>query len=48
MELKTAELKAEDRLPWHKPEVERLSVSLDTSGELGSLSDGAARATIIE
>ena len=31
----------EERLPWHKPEVERLNVSLDTKFNGGSSTDGA-------
>jgi len=30
----------EERLPWHKPEVERLNVSLDTKFREGSNTDG--------
>ena len=30
----------EERLPWHKPEVERLTVSLDTKFNGGSSTDG--------
>jgi hypothetical protein len=30
----------EERLPWHKPEVERLNVSLDTRIRGGSVTDG--------
>lgn len=33
---------AEERLPWHKPEVERLRVSLDTREGQGSQSDSFA------
>ncbi len=32
-------------LPWHKPEVTRLSVSLDTAAKLGSNTDGLGGAT---
>lgn len=34
------EPKTEERLPWHKPEVRRLVVSLDTKGGAGSPTDG--------
>jgi hypothetical protein len=34
-----AELNAQDRLPWHKPEVQRLTVSLDTRNAKGSGED---------
>lgn len=40
MELKALELKTEERLPWHKPEIKRLSVSLDTADGTSSGGDG--------
>lgn len=39
MEIKNAEPKTEERLPWHKPAVERLVVSLDTRTGTGSGTD---------
>jgi len=36
MEIMPTELKPEDRLPWHKPEIQRLIVSLDTASEVVS------------
>ena len=33
---------SEIRLPWHKPLVERLLVTLDTRSALGSVDDSAA------
>ena len=36
MEIK---IETEERLPWHKPELQRLTVSLDTGYRIGSISD---------
>jgi hypothetical protein len=36
------ETKVGDRLPWHRPEIRRLHVALDTSGGVGSVSDSQA------
>ena len=36
MESNVIELKAEERLPWHKPEMARLIVSMDTAFAPGS------------
>jgi hypothetical protein len=42
MEIKHTEPQTEERLPWHKPEVQRLVVSLDTkAGPGGSGVDAA-------
>ncbi len=35
----------EPRLPWHKPEVERLNVSLDTGFTKGSVTDAGTGST---
>lgn len=40
MENTNMEPKTEERLLWHKPEIQRLTVSLDTSGASGSATDG--------
>lgn len=40
MEVKALELDTEERLPWHKPEMERLSVSIDTADGAFSGTDG--------
>ena len=37
-----SETQPEELLPWHKPEVQRLTVSLDTASNVGSFSDGVA------
>jgi len=43
MEITKTEPKIELRLPWHKPEVRRLAVSLDTRQiKAGSDSDGTS------
>lgn len=36
MESKTTEVATEERLPWHKPEVQQLTVNLDTNALPGS------------
>ncbi len=36
---------AEDRLPWHKPEITRLQVSLDTRFNNGTNTDGHTGST---
>jgi hypothetical protein len=43
MDITQNEVQAEERLPWHKPEIERLEVTLDTRSGLGSGPDGAGR-----
>lgn len=42
MEIEQAETKIEERLPWHKPEVQRLVISIDTriAQQPGSSEDG--------
>lgn len=40
METSYIELKTEERLPWHKPEIQRLVVTLDTQFRSGSATDG--------
>ena len=30
----------EERLPWHKPEIQRLTISVDTRVDQGSVNDG--------
>jgi len=39
MQIDSTELQPEDRQPWHKPEVKRLTVSLDTRLYAGSGAD---------
>jgi hypothetical protein len=34
-------------LPWHKPEVQRLSVSLDTASGSGSTTDGTGPSILL-
>jgi hypothetical protein len=42
----TGQLKTEWRLPWHKPQVKRLQITLDTTGpKAGSNSDGLNQPT---
>jgi hypothetical protein len=41
-----AQPEIEDRLPWHKPQVRRLTVSLDTAFEAGSDTDGQATGSV--
>ena len=49
METKTStvliDVSAQELLPWHKPEVTRLSVSLDTAAKPGSAIDGSVVGT---
>jgi hypothetical protein len=45
MEIIQNQTPTEERLPWHKPELERLSVTLDTQDLRGSGTDGADRST---
>jgi hypothetical protein len=41
MEFNPNEPTTEDRLPWHKPEVQQLVINLDTGRKkIGSLADG--------
>lgn len=40
MEPNAIELNAEELLAWHKPEIKRLSVSLDTADGTSSGADG--------
>lgn len=36
MENKSSEIKIEERLPWHKPNVQQLTINLDTTALPGS------------
>jgi hypothetical protein len=36
----------EELLPWHQPDVQRLSVSLDTSNNLGSGPDATGHSSV--
>ena len=40
METTVDQTTAEDRLPWHKPEVQHLVVNFDTKSSTGSGPDG--------
>jgi hypothetical protein len=40
MEFITSEPNTEERLPWHKPEVQQLVINLDTGRKAGSIADG--------
>jgi hypothetical protein len=40
MTVNYAQIATDERLPWHKPEVQRLEVSLDTRIRIGSDTDG--------
>ena len=33
--------KSEQHLPWHKPEIERLTISMDTGNTIGSATDAS-------
>ena len=37
MENKTTETTTEERLSWHKPEIQSLTVNLDTAGQIPGL-----------
>jgi len=39
MDIRSTEIKIEERLPWHSPEVLRLIVNLDTAEGVGSQTD---------
>jgi hypothetical protein len=39
MEFKPSENRTEERLAWHKPQVQRLEVTLDTQFRIGSNAD---------
>lgn len=45
MEIVQSQNATEERLPWHKPELERLNVTLDTRSLLGSGTDAGAHTT---
>jgi hypothetical protein len=39
MESQPIEIASQERLPWHKPDVQRLVISLDTRSQVGSQGD---------
>lgn len=45
MNIAANEPSTEERLPWHKPEIERLNVTLDTRNLTGSGPDGEHKTT---